>query len=68
MPQAMQIQKPAAAKFLDGMADPETLPAWLREEDLDYYVAQYEQSASRRPINWYRNIDRTLDLSFGGGG
>ncbi len=60
---AVQIQKPATAKFLDGMADPETLPAWLTEEDLDYYVAQYEQSGFRGPINWYRNIDRNLDLT-----
>ena len=60
---AIQIQKPATAKFLDGMTDPETLPAWLTEEDLDYYVAQYEQSGFLGPINWYRNIDRNLDLT-----
>ena len=60
---AMQIQKPATAKFLDGMADPETLPAWLTEEDLDYYVAQYEQSGFRGPLNWYRNIDHNLEIT-----
>lgn len=56
-------RKPATAKFLDGMIDPDNLPAWLTEEDLDYYVAQYEQSGFRGPLNWYRNIDRNLELT-----
>jgi pimeloyl-ACP methyl ester carboxylesterase len=59
--------KPATAKFLDGMADPievnGKLPDWLTEEDLDYYVAQYQQSGFRGPINWYRNIDRNVGLT-----
>ena len=56
-------QKPATSRFLDGMPDPATLPSWLTEEDLDYYVAQYEQSGFRGPLNWYRNIDRNADLT-----
>jgi pimeloyl-ACP methyl ester carboxylesterase len=39
------------------------LPAWLTEEDLDYYVAQFEQSGFRGPLNWYRNIDRNLEIT-----
>jgi pimeloyl-ACP methyl ester carboxylesterase len=56
-------RKPATAKFLDGMTDPERLPSWLTEEDLDYYVAQFEQSGFRGPLNWYRNIDRNIELT-----
>lgn len=41
------VRKSATAKFLDGLADPPSLPAWLTEEDLDYYVAQYQQSGFR---------------------
>jgi hypothetical protein len=25
-------------KFMDGLTDPKELPAWLSEEDLDYYA------------------------------
>ena len=57
------IEKPASAKFLDGLPDPETLPAFLSAEDLDYYVAQYEQSGFRGPLNWYRNIDHNLEIT-----
>jgi pimeloyl-ACP methyl ester carboxylesterase len=60
-------RKPATAAFLDGMADPAQLsaplPAWMTEEDLDYYVAQYERSGFRGPLNWYRNIDRNVALT-----
>ena len=60
-------RKPATAKFLDGLTDPVQLsggmPAWLTEEDLDYYVSQYQRSGFRGPINWYRNIDRNLELT-----
>jgi epoxide hydrolase A/B len=57
------IKKPSTAKFLDGLPGPELLPGWLTEEDLDYYVAQFEQSGFRGPLNWYRNIDRNLELT-----
>jgi epoxide hydrolase A/B len=57
------VQKPASAKFLDGMIDPPTLPSWLTTEDLDYYVAQFERSGFRGPLNWYRNIDRNLEIT-----
>ena len=43
--------------------DPDTLPNWLTEEDLDYYVAQYEKSGFQGPINWYRNIDRNAEIT-----
>ena len=57
------IPKPATAHFLDGLPDPDPLPAWLTEEDLDYYVEQYQKSGFRGPLNWYRNIDRNLQLT-----
>jgi pimeloyl-ACP methyl ester carboxylesterase len=57
------VPKPATAKFLDQLPDPERLPAWLTEEDLDYYVAQYRHSGFRGPLNWYRNIDRNAELT-----
>jgi pimeloyl-ACP methyl ester carboxylesterase len=55
--------KPASAKFLDGLIDPPSLPSWLTAEDLDYYVSQYELSGFRGPINWYRNIDRNVEIT-----
>lgn len=53
-------KKPADAKFLDGMIDPDPLPAWLTAADLDYYTGEFERSGFRGPLNRYR----TAELDF----
>ena len=55
--------KPVSAKLLEGLIDPPWLPAWLTAEDLDYYVEQFKQSGFRGPLNWYRNIDRNIEIT-----
>ena len=55
--------RPAAtARFLDGMVNPETLPAWLSQADVDFFVNEFKRSGFRGGLNWYRNMDRTWDL------
>lgn len=49
------------AEFLDGMEEPEELPAWLTEADLDYYAAEFERAGFRGGLNRYRNMDRDWD-------
>ena len=44
------------------IAQPETLPAWLTEADLDFYAAEFRRSGVRGGLNWYRNIDRNWEL------
>jgi pimeloyl-ACP methyl ester carboxylesterase len=51
-------QKPADATLLEGMVDPGVFPAWLKPEDLDYYVGEFEQSGFFGPISRYRNHER----------
>ncbi len=55
---ALFRQKPEGAGALDGMPDPEVLPAWLSEQELDVYVAAFERTGFRGPLNRYRNMDR----------
>jgi pimeloyl-ACP methyl ester carboxylesterase len=49
--------KPADAKYLEGLIDPNPFPAWLTAADLDYYVGQFEQSGFRGPLNRYRTAE-----------
>lgn len=56
-------QLPKTAGFLDQMTDPAELPAWLTEEDLDYFTDEFSRTGFRGGLNWYRNIDRTWELS-----
>jgi pimeloyl-ACP methyl ester carboxylesterase len=53
---------PRAGGFLTRMPNPETLPAWLAETDIDTYVQQFQRSGFRGGLNWYRNIDRNWEL------
>ncbi|MFE2109516.1 alpha/beta fold hydrolase [Kitasatospora sp. NPDC059463] len=54
--------------LLDGLAEPEKLPAWLSEADIEAYVADYAEHGERAftgGLNWYRNIDRNNELLAG---
>ena len=44
------------------MVDPQTLPAWLSEADIDMYAGEFARSGFRGGLNWYRNIDRNWEL------
>ena len=52
-------QKDKNSSFLEGMEVFEDFPDWFSEEDLDYFVSQFEMSGLRGPFNRYRaqNID-----------
>jgi len=54
MKAGLRLVKPADAKLLDGLPDPDPFPAWLTPADLDYYVGQFQQSGFRGPLNRYR--------------
>jgi len=48
--------------FLDRFADPDPLPAWLSDEDVDAAVESFGRSGFTGGLNWYRNIDRNWEL------
>lgn len=51
------------AFFLEQLPDPKELPAWLTEADLDYFTNEFTKAGFRGGLNWYRNLDRTWELS-----
>jgi pimeloyl-ACP methyl ester carboxylesterase len=57
-PGAFLADKPAGANLLDGMPDPDALPAWLTAEDLADYAQAFRRSGLRGPLNRYRNHER----------
>ena len=60
--QGLLVEKPADARLLDGLPDPDPLPDWLSEEELDYYTEQFEAGGFRGPLNRYRNSERDWEL------
>jgi pimeloyl-ACP methyl ester carboxylesterase len=49
--------------LLDTGALPETLPAWLTEQDIDFFTCEFERTGFRGGLNWYRNLDRNWELT-----
>lgn len=51
------------ADLLSALPDPDVLPAWLSEADLDFYAGEFSRSGMRGPLNYYRNHDLTWELT-----
>jgi pimeloyl-ACP methyl ester carboxylesterase len=54
MRKGLRVDKPADARLLDGLPDPEPFPAWLTPADIDYYVGEFQRNGFRGPLNRYR--------------
>ena len=50
-------------KFLDTGSLPKTLPAWLTEQDVAFFVDEFKRTGFRGGLNWYRNLDRNWELT-----
>lgn len=48
--------------WLAAMPDPEVLPDWFTEEDLDALTDSFSQGFTGA-LNWYRNLDRNWELT-----
>ncbi|MFF6783363.1 alpha/beta fold hydrolase [Streptomyces sp. NPDC012510] len=48
--------------WLSAMPDPEVLPGWLTEDDLDVFTDTFSQGFTGA-LNWYRNLDRNWELT-----
>jgi epoxide hydrolase A/B len=53
----------SAGGWIGRMSEPEALPDWLSEEDLDYYVQEFSRAGFRGGINYYRNFDRNWETT-----
>lgn len=53
----------SAGGWIPRLGEPLGLPDWLTQEDLDYFVAQFERSGFRGGINYYRNFHRNWEIT-----
>ena len=53
---------PRQTGLLSRLSNPDTLPPWLTESDVDFYAGEFARTGFRGPLNWYRNIDRNWEL------
>jgi pimeloyl-ACP methyl ester carboxylesterase len=53
---------PRGGGFLSNTVDPDALPSWITEADIDAYAGDFARTGFRGGLNWYRNIDRNWEL------
>jgi pimeloyl-ACP methyl ester carboxylesterase len=56
-----KVENPEGEGLLCRLVDPERLPSWLTDADLDYCVGQFRGSGFRGPLNRYRNSERDFE-------
>jgi len=54
---------PDGRGFVDRIPEPDGLPDWLSQAELDHYVAEFTRTGFRGPVSWYRNLDRNWELT-----
>jgi pimeloyl-ACP methyl ester carboxylesterase len=62
------LAAPDGRGFVDRMPEPDGLPAWLTQDELDRYVVEFTRTGFTGGINWYRNFDRNWELTESVGG
>jgi pimeloyl-ACP methyl ester carboxylesterase len=60
-PEQALVEDPERGWLADA-PDPEVLPGWLTEEDLDALTDSYARGFTGA-LNWYRNLDRNWELT-----
>lgn len=53
----------SAGGWIDRLGAPGKLPGWLKAQDLDYVVSQFESAGFRGGINYYRNFHRNWEIT-----
>ena len=62
-PGSFMPEKPDDAKLLDGMINPDALPEWMSDSDLQIYAEAFAAGGFRGPINRYRAQDLDFEAS-----
>ena len=62
-PETRRLTLQPGKGWLANTIDPEHLPAWFTDADLDHMSAEFSRSGFRGGLNWYRNIDRNWELT-----
>jgi len=55
--------KRSAGGWIPRLGAAKGLPSWLTQEDLDYFVQQFEEAGFRGGVNYYRNFHRNWETT-----
>ena len=60
---AIRMVAPGPEGFVDRLPEPEELPAWISQAELDHYISEFSRTGFTGGLNWYRNLDRNWETT-----
>ncbi len=60
---AMRMVAPGPEGFIDRLPEPDGLPDWISQEELDHYISEFSRTGFTGGLNWYRNMDRSWETT-----
>ncbi|POX94556.1 epoxide hydrolase [Mycobacterium kansasii] len=55
---ALRMLAPGPEGFIDRLPEPDGLPDWISQDELDHYISEFTRTGFTGGLNWYRNFDR----------
>jgi pimeloyl-ACP methyl ester carboxylesterase len=60
---AMRMAAPGPEGFIDRLPEPDGLPDWISQDELDHYISEFSRTGFTGGLNWYRNFDRNWETT-----
>jgi pimeloyl-ACP methyl ester carboxylesterase len=59
----MRMVAPGPEGFIDRLPEPDGLPDWISQNELDHYISEFSRTGFTGGLNWYRNFDRNWETT-----
>ena len=59
----LSMATPGPEGFIDRLPEPDRLPDWISQDELDHYIDVFTRAGFTGGLNWYRNFDRNWALT-----
>ncbi|HEV7360209.1 MAG TPA: alpha/beta hydrolase [Mycobacterium sp.] len=59
----IRMVAPGPEGFIDRLPEPDALPEWISQDELDHYITEFSRTGFTGGLNWYRNFDRNWELT-----
>ena len=60
---AIRMVAPGPEGFIDRLPEPDELPDWISQDELDHYISEFSRTGFTGGLNWYRNLDRNWETT-----
>ncbi|ORV72397.1 alpha/beta fold hydrolase [Mycobacterium gastri] len=60
---ALRMLAPGPEGFIDRLPEPDGLPDWISQDELDHYISEFTRTGFTGGLNWYRNFDRNWETT-----